>query len=82
MCIKGLRLVTIQLPENFSPIGEGTNRISHIRISQKFVCWRCGRLTMLVGAIGLMGRRYGYKNYWESWFERRHGGKGEKQDVV
>jgi hypothetical protein len=36
MCIKELRLVTIQLPENFSPIGVGTNRISHIRVSAKF----------------------------------------------
>src|SRR5215213_1425946 len=38
MCIKGLRLVTMQLPEKFSPIGLGTNRSSHIRLSQKFVC--------------------------------------------
>jgi hypothetical protein len=36
MCIKGLRLVTAQLPEKFSPIGVGTNRSSHIRVSQKF----------------------------------------------
>src|SRR5215208_5783685 len=35
MCIKGLRLVTMQLPEKFSPIGEGTNRSSHIRVSRK-----------------------------------------------
>jgi hypothetical protein len=35
MCIKGLRLVTTQLPEKFSPIGEGTNRSSHIRVSRK-----------------------------------------------
>jgi hypothetical protein len=37
MCIKGLRLVTMQLPENFSPIGVGTYRSSHIRLSPKFV---------------------------------------------
>ena len=37
MCIKGLRLVTVQLPEKFSPVGLGTNRSSHIRISAKFV---------------------------------------------
>jgi hypothetical protein len=36
MCIKGLRLVTMQLPEKFSPIGVGTYRSSHIRVSQKF----------------------------------------------
>ena len=36
MCIKGLRLVTIQLPEKFSPIGVGTNRSSHIRRSRKY----------------------------------------------
>src|SRR5215208_3736723 len=35
-CIKGLRLVTMQLPEKFSPIGVGTNRTSHIRVSRKF----------------------------------------------
>jgi hypothetical protein len=35
MCIKGLRLVTVQLPEKFSPIGVGTNRSSHIRLSRK-----------------------------------------------
>src|SRR5215208_702861 len=35
-CIKGLRLVTMQLPEKFSPIGVGTNRSSHIRLSRKF----------------------------------------------
>jgi hypothetical protein len=28
MCIKELRLVTIQLPEKFSPIGAGINRTS------------------------------------------------------
>src|SRR5215213_9345357 len=33
MCIKGLRLVTMQLPEKFSSIGLGTNRSSHIRVS-------------------------------------------------
>src|SRR4030095_1125185 len=33
LCIKELRLVTIQLPEKFSPIGVGTNRSSHIRLS-------------------------------------------------
>jgi hypothetical protein len=33
MCIKGLRLVTMQLPEKFLPIGVGTNRSSHIRLS-------------------------------------------------
>src|SRR5215208_3442172 len=32
-CIKELRLVTMQLPEKFSPIGVGTNRSSHIRLS-------------------------------------------------
>jgi hypothetical protein len=26
----------MQLPENFSPIGVGTNRSSHIRLSAKF----------------------------------------------
>jgi hypothetical protein len=36
MCIKGLRLVTMQLPEKFSPIGVGINRSSLIRVSQKF----------------------------------------------
>src|SRR5688572_1567525 len=36
MCIKGLRLVTVRLPEKFSPIGLGTNRSSHIRVSTKF----------------------------------------------
>jgi hypothetical protein len=36
MCIKVLRLVTMQLPEKFSPIGVGTNRRSHIRVSRKF----------------------------------------------
>jgi hypothetical protein len=36
MCIKGLRLVTRQLPEKFSPIGLGTNRSLHIRVSPKF----------------------------------------------
>jgi hypothetical protein len=36
MCIKGLRLVTMQLPEKFSPIRLGTNRSSHIRVSRKF----------------------------------------------
>jgi hypothetical protein len=35
-CIKGLRLVTMQLPEKFSPIGVGTNRSSHIRLSRNF----------------------------------------------
>jgi hypothetical protein len=35
-CIKGLRLVTMQLPEKFSPIGLGTNQSSHIRVSAKF----------------------------------------------
>ena len=28
MCIKGLHLVTVQLPKRFSPIGLGTNRTS------------------------------------------------------
>jgi hypothetical protein len=28
LCIKGLRLVTLQLPENFSPIGPGLRRTS------------------------------------------------------
>ena len=28
MCIKRLRLVTVQLPEKFSPIGPGTHRTS------------------------------------------------------
>ena len=37
MCIKGLRLVTVQLPEKFSPIGVGTNLSSHNRVSPKFV---------------------------------------------
>ena len=36
MCIKGLRLATMELPEKLSPIGLGTNRISHIRLSRKF----------------------------------------------
>src|SRR5215218_7949676 len=36
MCIKGLRLVTMQLAEKFSPVGVGTNRSSHIRLSRKF----------------------------------------------
>jgi hypothetical protein len=36
MCIKELRLVMMQLPEKFSPIGLGTNRSSHIRLSGKF----------------------------------------------
>src|SRR5918993_2900595 len=36
MGIKVLRLVTMQLPEKFSPIGVGTNRSSHIRPSGKF----------------------------------------------
>ena len=36
MCIKGLRLVTVQLPEKFLPIGVGTNRSSHNRVSTKF----------------------------------------------
>jgi hypothetical protein len=36
LCIKELRLVTMQLPEKFSPIGVGTNRSSHIRVSRKF----------------------------------------------
>jgi len=36
MCIKGLRLVTMLLPEKFSPIGLRTNRSSHIRVSGKF----------------------------------------------
>jgi hypothetical protein len=36
MCIKGLRLVTMLLPEKFSPIGLRTNRSSHIRVSAKF----------------------------------------------
>src|SRR5215208_2339016 len=35
MCIKGLRLVTMQLPEKFSPIALGTNGSSHIRVSWK-----------------------------------------------
>jgi hypothetical protein len=35
MCIKRLRLVTMQLPEKFSPIGVGTNRSSHIRLSKE-----------------------------------------------
>jgi hypothetical protein len=35
MCIKGLRLVTMQLLEKFSPMGLGTNRSSHIRVSRK-----------------------------------------------
>jgi hypothetical protein len=36
MCIKVLRLITMQLPENFSPIGVGTNGSSHIRVSANF----------------------------------------------
>src|SRR5215208_6085185 len=36
-CIKGLRLVPMQLPEKFSPTGLGTNQSSHIRVSRKFV---------------------------------------------
>ena len=36
MCIKGLRLVTMQLPEKFSPVGLRTNRSSHIRVSTKY----------------------------------------------
>src|SRR5829696_10488020 len=40
ICIKGLRLVTMQLPEKFSPIGVGANRSSHIRLSRKFVVVR------------------------------------------
>ena len=36
MCIKGLRLATMQLPEKFSLIGVGTNRSSHIRVSANF----------------------------------------------
>src|SRR5215203_6556109 len=36
MCIKGLRLVTMQLPEKFSAIVLGTNRSSHIRVSANF----------------------------------------------
>jgi hypothetical protein len=35
ICIKGLRLVTVQLPEKFSPIGLGTNRRSHSQRSTK-----------------------------------------------
>src|SRR5215212_7422785 len=35
MCIKGLRLVTVQLPEKFSPIRPGTNRSSPERASRK-----------------------------------------------
>src|SRR5215217_323632 len=34
-CIKGLRLVTMQLPEKFSPIGLGTNRRFANRVSRK-----------------------------------------------
>src|SRR5215212_3278178 len=37
-CIKGLRLVTVQLLEKFSPIGVGTNRSSHSGHSRKFGC--------------------------------------------
>ena len=37
LCIKGLRLVTVQLPEKCSPIRAGTNRISPYRVSAKFV---------------------------------------------
>ena len=29
MCIKGLRLVTMQLPEKFSPIGAGPTELRH-----------------------------------------------------
>ena len=36
MCIKGLRLVTVQLPEKFSPVELGTNRSSPIRCSTNF----------------------------------------------
>ena len=36
MCIKRLRLVTVQLPEKFSPIGPGTQRTSPRRSSTKF----------------------------------------------
>src|SRR5215217_4164573 len=35
MCIKGLRLVTMQLPEKFSPSRLGTNRTSPSRSSEK-----------------------------------------------
>jgi hypothetical protein len=37
-CIKGLRLVTVQLPEKFSPIGPEFNRTSPLRSSKKFAC--------------------------------------------
>src|SRR5919112_3204218 len=35
-CIKGLRLVTMQLPEKFSPSRPGTNRTSPSRSSKKY----------------------------------------------
>jgi hypothetical protein len=38
LCIKGLRLVTLQLPENFSPIGLRLDRTSPNRGSLKFGC--------------------------------------------
>src|SRR5215212_2010038 len=36
LCIKALRLVTLQLPEKFSPIGPGLDRTSRLRRSRKF----------------------------------------------
>jgi hypothetical protein len=35
LCIKGWRLVTLQLPENFSPTGPGLDRTSQVRRSRK-----------------------------------------------
>src|SRR5215207_6011662 len=51
VCIKGLRLVTIQLPEKFSPIGLRTNRSSHIRVSQKFALTEFSQVR-LSGSLG------------------------------
>src|SRR5215216_4839115 len=52
MCIKWFRLVTMQLPEKFSPIGLGTNRSSHIRLSRKFAETRMLGVNLSVGHPG------------------------------
>jgi hypothetical protein len=52
LCIKGLRLVTLQLPENFSPIGPGLSDDREMATWHRWL-WSPGRGAALFAALGL-----------------------------
>jgi hypothetical protein len=52
LCIKGLRLVTLQLPEKFSPIGPGLSDDREMATWHRWL-WSPGRGAALFAALGL-----------------------------